>query len=504
MTRDYFQGTKRWQSVRWRSRIRCLMGAVLLLCACLTNTQPAQAQQPTRVYGLRGELSVADAQPFSYYFTTSTGQPIGVAGETALIERQIDALARQQPTPEVRIWGVRQPADDAMPAMIVVSEILTDDAGPAAPAETVNARIRVNGVNMYSGPGQNYSVVDQLSINQLCQVIGRTPSGEWLHLRCMDPMDGWVATQLVTISGVTLNLPIVLGPSPPTPTPSATPTPTFRNWKSSYYNNTTLTGVPVLIVDSDSVNMNWVGGAPAPGVNADNFSASFERTIDFAPNTYRFTARADDGIRLFIDGERVLNQWLISAGDQEYVVDRFLSGSHTIRVEYYEATGLAFVSLNYSVAPLVPATATPGTILAPDLGGSSWAAEYYDNTSLSGEPTMRRREGTAAVAPIDHFWGSGSPGYGVPTTNWSARWQGSFSFEGGNYVFAARVDDGVRIFIDNLRVLENWRDGYWEGFNSFLDLGVGYHTIRVEYYNREDEARVRVWWYKETGPQLTP
>ena len=467
---------------------------------------------PQRVYGLRGQLSPADAQLFSYYFTAINGEKIGVVGETALLEQQIDELAQQEPAVEVRIWGIRQLAADAEPAIIIITDILADDVRPAtsvpAPPSTtpssVTAIVRVNGVNMYSGPGQNYAVVEQLAMNQQCQIKGRTPAGDWLHLRCMNVVDGWVATQLLNVSGVTLNLPIVSVAPLPTPTPTATSTPTIRNWKASYFNNISLTGAPVLVADVESINFNWGSGSPAPGMGSENFSARFERTLDFAPNTYRFTARADDGIRVWIDERLAIDQWNVSAGDREYVVDLVLSGSHSIRVEYYEATGLAFVSFNYAVAPLLLPTATPSTILAPDLGGSSWSADYFDNADLSGIPVMRRREGTGSAAPLDLYWSSGTPGYGVPFTNWSARWQGSFSFESGNYVFAARVDDGVRVFIDDIRVLEEWRNGYWEGFNKFFDLGVGYHTIRIEYYNRDGEARVRVWWYKESGPQLAP
>ncbi|MEZ4661413.1 MAG: PA14 domain-containing protein [Caldilineaceae bacterium] len=459
---------------------------------------------------MRSKLSTADDQLFSYYFTPNNGVAIAVVGETAAIEQQVDELAQQSPAPEVRIWGVRQPASDSEPAMIIISEILAEGmtpittATPSATAAVATATVRVNGVNLYSGPGQNYAVVEQLSMNEQCQVTGRSQVGDWLHLRCMNVVDGWVAMQLVTVSNLTLNLPIVLGPVAPTPTFTLTPTPTIRNWKTSYFNNTTLTGTPVLVADVESINMNWGSGAPAAGVNADNFSIRFERTLDFAPNTYRFTVRADDGIRVWVDERLILDQWNVSAGDVEYVVDLYLAGSHALRIEYYEVGGLAFVMFTYGVAPPIVATATPSTIQAPDLGGSSWSADYFDNPDLSGIPVMRRREGTGAAAPLDLFWSSGTPGYGVPTTNWSARWLGDFSFESGNYVFAARVNDGVRIFIDDIRVLEEWNDGYWEGYNKFFDLGVGYHTMRVEYYNRTGEGRLQVWWYKDVGPQLAP
>ena len=50
-------------------------------------------------------------------------------------------------------------------------------------------------------------------------------------------------------------------------------------------------------------------GSPAPEVNADNFSARWTRDVDLAPGTYTVTATTDDGIRVYVDGNPVIDQW---------------------------------------------------------------------------------------------------------------------------------------------------------------------------------------------------
>jgi hypothetical protein len=75
-------------------------------------------------------------------------------------------------------------------------------------------------------------------------------------------------------------------------------------------------------------------------------------------------------------------------------------------------------------------------------------------------------------------------------------WTGSFRFGGGNHRFFATSKDGVRIFVDNMKVLDAWRDQPPSG--SFVDipLSEGSHSVRVEYYNNTGDAVIRVWWQR--------
>ena len=95
---------------------------------------------------------------------------------------------------------------------------------------------------------------------------------------------------------------------------------------------------------------------------------------------------------------------------------------------------------------------------------------------------------------MDLDWGYASPAANVNAEYFSARFEGSFFFDAGDYQFYARADDGVRLYIDNILVLDSWWDGYKEPTNNFRRIGGGPHTIRVEYYERTGSAFIRVWW----------
>jgi hypothetical protein len=81
--------------------------------------------------------------------------------------------------------------------------------------------------------------------------------------------------------------------------------------------------------------------------------------------------------------------------------------------------------------------------------------------------------------------------------NFSARWIGIFYFDAGDWLFRTRTDDGVRVYIDGIRLIDAWNDGYKEPSNRFNRLGAGNHTITIEYYERGGAAFNRVWWWRD-------
>ena len=235
-----------------------------------------------------------------------------------------------------------------------------------------------------------------------------------------------------------------------------------------------------------NLNLNWGVGSPAAGISADNFSARFERGIQVTPGFYRFTADADDGVRVWLDGQLIIDEWH-GADNRVYSVSRVLTGNHKLRVEYYEASGSASLRFSYEV---VDST-------------RQWDAEYYAGTNPTGNTVLRQSE-PASQTPLDMNWSYSSPAPDqLGADYWSARWTGSFPFEYGTYVFRVNADDGVRVYVDGLLLIDQWRDGYKEVSNSFVDIGAGDHQITVEYYERTGLALVKLWWYRETGT-VTP
>ena len=470
--------------------------ALWLGCSLLLALLPGSAaahplqQNSEPVYGLFGTLGKATNYAVETYLLTNDNKIYAVVGETPEIEAQIVQLREQGAT--VKVWGTLYPqgrttaTPEIVASSVQASEVSqpTPAPVPTQPQLTVTADV----INVRSGPGTDYPTLNSLDRDQTCTINGRNQDSSWWQVSCPNGVIGWVFGTLVSATGDTASLPVVNVPPPPPP-PVPPPPTVFYGWRASYFGNRDLAGPSTAVADVAEVNFDWGGGSPA-GVPGDNFSTRFERTINFNPGTYRFSARADDGVRVFVDNQPIIDQWHVASGNIEYTADRSMYGNQTVRVEHYEEGGMA--NLHFTFVPLANTTIDGG-------GNGEWAATYYNNPDLSGNPALVRREPRAPY-PLDLDWGNGSPAPGIINEdNFSTRWVGSYYFDAGDYMFQVRSDDGVRVYIDGIRVIDGWSDGYKEPSNQFLRLGGGNHQMTVEYYERGGAAFNRVWWWRMSG-----
>ena len=118
-------------------------------------------------------------------------------------------------------------------------------------------------------------------------------------------------------------------------------------WRGEYYSNTSLSGSAYVFCDStpDRIDFDWGIGVPSGSLPADNFSVRWTRTLYFSAGNYRFHLAGDDGLRLWVDGNLIIDQWH-DQSRKEYTADRYLSsGNHDLKVEYYEHEWDASVTL---------------------------------------------------------------------------------------------------------------------------------------------------------------
>ncbi len=271
----------------------------------------------------------------------------------------------------------------------------------------------------------------------------------------------------------------------------------FSGWEGRYYDNAELRGGPALVRDDPEIKFDWGEGAPASWMPADNFSAVWTRSVSFSPGMYRFNVRSDDGVRVWLDDRLVMDHWRPMAYEYHYVDGIYLQGTHQIKVEYFERAGGARIHFWWDGSGTTTPVETPVPPPVPSEVGA-WHGEYFNNRYLSGSPAVVRSD-----AVLNFDWGWGAPVAGVNRDNFSVRWSGTFAFEGGRYRFATTSDDGVRVYVDDLAVIDAWLP-MRGARTAIVTLAPGQHTVRVEYFERYQAAMLRLRWERIGAAVLTP
>jgi hypothetical protein len=310
--------------------------------------------------------------------------------------------------------------------------------------------------------GQPLHVIDPADVD--APYFAKTDASTWGFTRYRVTRDR-IDADFVNSSGSFSDGFTIAGSTP------ALPTCQRGQYQAQYFNNKVLLGLPIVARCEGPIDHMWGHGGPGSGVNTDNFSARWVGTHAFPGGTYTFTARTDDGIRVWVDGTLLIDAWKNQPATT-YTATRTLSpGDHDVRVEYYESTGWAVTRLGWG-CPV-----------------GQYQAQYLNNKVLSGSPVLARCEGA-----IDHMWGHGGPGSGVNTDNFSARWMGTHAFPGGTYTFTARTDDGIRVWVDGTLLIDAWKNQPATTYTATRTLSPGDHQIKVEYFEGTGWAVTRLNW----------
>ncbi|MEZ4637325.1 MAG: PA14 domain-containing protein [Caldilineaceae bacterium] len=239
---------------------------------------------------------------------------------------------------------------------------------------------------------------------------------------------------------------------------------------AEYFPNVSLSGSPVETRSDDYINFDWGNGSPGAGIPNDNFSARWSQDFYFDDGTYRFHAVMDDGMRVYLDGNLLLDEWR-DGGTREVTFEgRLSTGQHNLRVEYYERTGGAVARFWWEKID----------------GFTEWKGEYWSNPRQEGNPVRVRNDSN-----IDFSWGTGSPDGAVPADSFSARWSRDLYFDPGFHRFTVEVDDGARVWLDGVVILDAWQDGTDRIVTADVDVSQGMHAVRVDFYERTGGARMR-------------
>ena len=261
----------------------------------------------------------------------------------------------------------------------------------------------------------------------------------------------------------------------------------YGNFSQYLANNTNCNGL-FYSGSTKSVNFDWGSGGP-PGVNPDYFCAFWVTIPTFEwSGWYTFYVVADDGVRLDIDGTRILDKWFVQSPTL-YTVSMYLpAGQHSIVMEYFENTGGAVARLSWD-------------------SGTGMKASYYDSVIDKNAPPTVPVVMVRPDIPVQYDWNSYSPldtrQTGVPRIfedTFSVRWEGYLYIgECRTYYFNARTDDGFILKITHAdgnveTLIDAWRDQGPTSYFGSRYLCPGTYPLEARYYENGGWAVIWFSW----------
>lgn len=143
---------------------------------------------------------------------------------------------------------------------------------------------------------------------------------------------------------------------------------------------------------------------------------------------------------------------------------------------------------------LLGLTLNSAVVSAAAPGEADWYARYWNNRDLTGSPVVTRSERL-----INYSWGNGAPISGVQADNFSVQWTAYVYFAPGTYRFSTISDDGIRLFVDNRWIINNWTTHTVQTNSATITLAGGTYPILVEYFEQGGGATAKVWWESAAG-----
>lgn len=220
-------------------------------------------------------------------------------------------------------------------------------------------------------------------------------------------------------------------------------------------------------------------------IPANQFSVRWTGQIQAQySETYTFYTFSDDGVRLWVDDNLIIDKWQDQAPTEHVGQISLTQGTHRVRLDYYENTGGATVKLFWSSPSLVK------KIIRQNFRG-----EYYSGTNFDKLVLIR------IDSAIDFEWGEDSPDMNYFSVRWTGQIQPRYS---ERYAFHVFSDDGVRLWVDGILIIDQWIDQPPTEHSSIITLALEagrWYSIQLEFYERTGGATIKLYWSSRSQPK---
>jgi hypothetical protein len=204
-------------------------------------------------------------------------------------------------------------------------------------------------------------------------------------------------------------------------------------------------GVPTLIRVDPTVDFDWSTTPPDPSVGLTDYSVVWSGQVQAQfSEPYTFYATADDGVRLWVNNQLIIDKWIYEAPTEWSGTIPLTSGHrYNIQMAYFQGAGGAVAQLSWG-SPSTPKNIIPQTQLYPtNVVPSVFLTSPPNNASFTA-PASFRMQATAyelagPISQVEFLVGNSSQGvdttkpYSVNVTNLPA----------GNFILSAVATDNA-------------------------------------------------------------
>jgi glucose/arabinose dehydrogenase len=173
---------------------------------------------------------------------------------------------------------------------------------------------------------------------------------------------------------------------------------------ATYFNNMDFTGTTVTRIDP-RIDFNWGVGSPDSNIAPYSYSARWTGQVKADHSeTYTFYTRSDDGARLWVNGQLLIDKWIDQAATEYSGSITLVAGQkYDIKMEYYQNGGGSSARLQWSSASTPKTTIPQANLFSSPMAPAGIIAtrSVYSDAQIFG-PTKWQQEG---LSVLDQMYG---------------------------------------------------------------------------------------------------
>ncbi len=191
----------------------------------------------------------------------------------------------------------------------------------------------------------------------------------------------------------------------PNLTSSSTAPSTQGTGLSAQYFNSQDFKNPVLTRTDATINFDWRQGSPDGAIASDHFSGRWTgQILPTQSEAYTFYTRSDDGVRLWINGQLLIDHWTPHAVAEDSGVINLIAGQKvSVQLDYYEQGGDAMTQLLWSSPSRVKEVIPQSQLFPSDLAARSQAVNFSNALDWGTLGTKEGRDSVSSTNRSDYY-----------------------------------------------------------------------------------------------------